>query len=102
MPEMTVQTKLSTEMSIKKIDGNQFLALEEDEVAKLDEEAKQVENSNFLRTFNFGIICKILDTIQNRNCLEECANVYRLAYRRSFRTIFINRRISKMADMSLV
>ncbi|PAV77482.1 hypothetical protein WR25_17422 [Diploscapter pachys] len=39
---MTVQTKLSTEMSIKKIDGNQFLALEEDEVAKLDEEAKQI------------------------------------------------------------
>lgn len=51
---MTVQTKLSTEMSIKKIDGNQFLALEEDEVAKLDEEAKQVENSDFfLEDFNF-------------------------------------------------
>ncbi|PAV84508.1 hypothetical protein WR25_15045 [Diploscapter pachys] len=29
-------------MSIKKIDGDQFLALEEDEVAKLDEEAKQI------------------------------------------------------------
>ncbi|PAV77483.1 hypothetical protein WR25_04366 [Diploscapter pachys] len=29
-------------MSIKKIDGNQFLALEEDEVTKLDEEAKQI------------------------------------------------------------